>query len=297
MSSRLPETQIPFGLVAWLEETRISLPLKGVECRFNVTAGVASVEIDQIFHQSHRAPLDCTYTFPLPAEAAVFRCEMRVNDRVIAAKVEERGEAKRIFQEQKAAGHRAALVETERENLFTLSLGNIQPGDVIVIRLAYFQTLERAGESLSLRIPVCPGVRYIPGEPLLRSPLGRGIADDTDQVPDASRISPPRIDALHPDAAYFFAEGRIVRSDVAEGSLSSPTHPILVHADENALNIALAAHGAVPDRDLVFRWKEARDVALQPRGWVYTKGGDRYALVQLRAPAEVAVAADLPHDY
>jgi len=297
MSSRLPESQIPFGLVAWLEETRVSLPLKGVECRFDVTAGVASVEIDQIFHQSHRAPLDCTYTFPLPAEAAVFRCEMRVNDRVIAAKVEERGEAKRIFQEQKAAGHRAALVETERENLFTLSLGNVQPGDVIVIRLAYFQTLERTGEALGLRIPVCPGVRYIPGQPLLRSSSGRGIADDSDQVPDASRISPPRIDALHPDAAYFFAEGRIVRSDVAEGSLSSPTHPILMHPAESALQIALVAHGAVPDRDLVLRWKETRDVALQPRGWVYTKGTDRYALVQLRAPAEVAVAANLPRDY
>jgi len=297
MSSRLPESQIPFGLIAWLEQTRISLPLKGVECRFDVTAGVACVEIDQIFHQSHAAPLDCAYTFPLPAEAAVFRCEMRINDRVIIAKVEERREAKRIFDEQKAAGRRAALVETERENLFTLSLGNVQPGDVIVIRLAYFQTLERAGKSISLRVPVCPGIRYIPGQPLLRSSSGRGIADDTDQVPDASRISPPRIDSLHPDAAYFFAEGRIVRSDVAEDSLSSPTHPILVHPGESALNIALALHGAVPDRDLVLRWKEARDVALQPRGWISNKGGERYALVQLRAPDEVAVATDLPHDY
>jgi Ca-activated chloride channel family protein len=297
MSSRQPESQIPFGLVAWLEQTRVALPLKGVECRFDVTAGIASVEIDQIFHQSHSVPLDCTYTFPLPAEAAVFRCETRVNDRIIVAKVEERGEAKRIFDEQKAAGRQAALVETERENLFTFSLGNAQPGDVIVIRLAYFQTLERAGESIGLRVPVCPGIRYIPGEPLLRSSSGRGTADDSDQAPDASRISPPRIDSLHPDAAYFFAEGRIVRSDVAENSFASPTHPILVHSDECALNIALAAHGAVPDRDLVLRWKEGRDIALQPRGWISSKGDERYALVQLRAAADVAVVTDLAHDY
>ena len=250
-----------------------------------------------LFSVLSSAPLDCTYTFPLPAEAAVFRCEMHINGRVIAAHVEERREAKRIFEEQKAAGRRAAMVELERENLFTLSLGNAQPGDVIVIRLAYFQTLERASESLSLRIPVCPGVRYIPGKPLLRSLSGRGTADDTDQVPDAFRISPPRIDALHPDAAYFSAEGKIVRSDVAEDSLSSPTHPVLIHADETALHLALAEHGAVPDRDLVLRWKEPREIALQPRGWVCEKDGERYALVQLRAPANVAVSATVAHDY
>lgn len=127
-----PEITGAFGLVAWLEQTRITLPLKGVECRFEVTAGVASVELDQVFHQSHAQPLDCTYTFPLPSGAAVYRCELQVNGRVIRAKVEAREDAKRIFIEQKAAGHRAALVETERDNLFTLSLGNLQPQDVVV---------------------------------------------------------------------------------------------------------------------------------------------------------------------
>ena len=35
---------------------------------------------------------------------------------------------------------------------------------------------------LRLLVPTCPGVRYIPGKPLLRSSSGRGTADDTDQV-------------------------------------------------------------------------------------------------------------------
>lgn len=296
MNPRHIEPQTTFGLIAWLEATKITLPLKGVECRFDITAGVASVEIDQIFHQSHAEPLDCTYTFPLPAEAAVYRCEMHVNGRVIRAKVEEREAARRIFIEQKAAGRRAALVETERGNLFTLSLGNAQPGDVIVIRLAYFQTLERAAASLSLRVPVCPGVRYIPGKPLLRSLSGRGTADDTDQVPDASRLSPPRIDALHPDAAYFCAEGKIARSDVADGSLSSPTHPVIVHEGVTQHDLALADRGTVPDRDFVLRWTEPREAALQPRAWRFSGGGESYALVQLRAPAEVAVAQDFEQD-
>src|SRR6188768_1817321 len=121
-----------FGLVAWLEKTRVALPLKGVECRFEVTGVIACVEIDQIYHQNTDRPLDCTYTFPLPAGAAVYRCELHANGRVIRAKVEDRENAKRIFREQTADGRRAALVEMESENLFTLSLGNVQPADVLV---------------------------------------------------------------------------------------------------------------------------------------------------------------------
>ena len=121
----------------------------------------------------------------MPAGAAVYRCELPINGRIIRAKVEDRQTAKEIYREQKAAGRRTALVETERENLFTLSLGNVQPGDVIVVRFAWFQMLDRAGDGLRLLVPTCPGVRYIPGKTLLRDLSGRGTVDDTDHpAPD-----------------------------------------------------------------------------------------------------------------
>jgi Ca-activated chloride channel family protein len=298
--NRLPHdnttTTPAFGLVAWLEATRVTLPLKGVECRFDVTAGIASVEIDQIFQQDNDTPLDCIYTFPLPAGAAVYRCEMHINGRTIRAKVEEQEKARTIYRDRTAAGYRAAFLEVERENLFTLSLGNVQPGDVIVIRFAYFQTLERIAGSLSLRVPVCPGIRYIPGEPLLRSASGRGASDDTDQVPDASRISPPRIDALHPDAAYFAVSGRLAASDAPPGSLSSPSHAVLVRENADALEVTLAIESAVPDRDFILRWTEPREAALAPHAWCSRAAGETFALVQLRAPADTPVAKDFPQD-
>ena len=227
----IPQTRIPqqpFGLIAWLEQTRVVLPLKGVECRFHVNGAVASVELDQIYHQTNTIPLDCTYTFPLPAGAAVHRCEIHNNDRVIRARVEEREIARGLHRTHKAAGRRTALVETERENLFTLTLGNVQPGDLVVVRFAWFQVLDRAGDQLRLLVPTCPGVRYIPGKPLLRAQSGRGTIGDTDQVRDASRITPPRIDELHPDAAYFSIEGRLSAADVEIRTLSSPTHGVLI---------------------------------------------------------------------
>jgi Ca-activated chloride channel family protein len=287
-----------FGLVAWLEMTRVVLPLKGVECRFEVTGGVASVELDQIYHQENAVALDCTYLFPLPAEAAVYRCELIVNGRVIRAIVEEEQAAKKIYAEKKAAGHRVAMVESERENLFTLSLGNVQPGDVVVVRLAWFQVLDRLGaEGLRMLVPTCPGVRYIPGKPLLRSNSGRGTEADTDQVPDASRITPPRISELHPDAAYFALSGRLSRADAVTGSVSSPTHVLLVRETADAVMVELADRGEVPDQDFVLAWREPAARTLEPQAWRWEGDDARYALVQLRAPEDVAVAENVAQDF
>lgn len=286
-----------FGLVAWLEKTRVALPLKGVECRFHATGTIACVEVDQIYHQDADRPLDCTYTFPLPYGAAVYRCELHVNGRVIRAKVEEKEKAQQIYRDQKAAGRRAALVETERENLFTLSLGNVQPGDLIVVRFAWFQVLDRSGEGLRLMVPTCPGVRYIPGKPLLRGLSGRGTSDDTDQVPDASRLTPPRIDSLHPDAAYFSIEGSLSSADVETGTLTSPSHPVFVREAEGRLSVALFGHSAVPDRDFVLVWQEPKTKQLVPQAWRWSEAGETYALVQLRAPESVNVTDGFSQDF
>lgn len=301
MKNRIPNPAIeraPFGLIAWLEATRVILPLKGVECVFNVCGEVVNVEIDQIFEQNNRQPLDCLYSFPLPAGAAVYRCEMHVNGRVIRARVEERERAREIAQEKKAAGYRTALVEMERDNLFTLSLGNLQPGDLVVIRFAYFQTITRLADWASFRVPFCPGVRFIPGTRLLRSPKGQGTETDTDQVPDASRISPPRIDRLHPDAAYLSVAGTVEHSPETTG-LSSPTHPILVKpaARSSTVTVTLADQGSVPDSDFIVRWTEPVAERVMTAGWITRHEADTFAIVRFRAPEHAAASETYAQDF
>ena len=302
MSNRFNPQSTPaqsqnFGLVGWLEETRVQLPLKGVECQFHICGDLLNVEIDQIFHQGAQQAMDCVYTFPLPAGAAVYRCEMHVNGRVIRAKVEEQARAREIAREQKAAGRRTALVEMERENLFTLSLGNLQPGDVVVIRFAYVETLTRLGDWTSLRIPFCPGVRYIPGEPLLRSLRGKGTDDDTDQVPDASRISPPRIDALHPDAAYLSVRGVIENPLELLTEISSASHPVVVTDGDRQFRVTLACGDTLPDGDFALRWTESPSAQMQSAAWSFRAGVETYALVLLQAPRVEVAAQASPQDF
>jgi hypothetical protein len=158
--------------------------------------------------------------------------------------------------------------------------------------------LDRLGSSdLSLRIPFCPGIRYIPGKPLLRKNRGLGSVDDTDQVPDASRLSPPRIGADHPDAATLYLHGSLDADEVALRTLSSPSHPALIRPAEALLEVELAGEQHVPDRDFILRWQETAAAAAKPKAWVSlhrdpASGSDhRYALLQVRAPQLEAVAA------
>jgi Ca-activated chloride channel homolog len=281
----LPRTSTStFGLIAWLEQTQIHLPLKAIECRFEASGAAVDVQIDQIFHQSAGRPLDVTYSFPLPSKAAAYRCEMIVNGHTIRAKVVEQEAARELARQKKSEGRRTALVEMERGNLFTLSLGNVQPDDVIVIRFAYVEELDAWNDELALQIPFNPGVRYVSGEALLRSNSGRGTADDTNQVPDASRLSPPRIDRMHPDVARVSLSGRLDGCDVDLCSISSPTHPTAVRPVSSSFEIFLPINVAVPDRDFVLRWRRTSRPDLQSMAWISSDREETYALIQLSAP-------------
>jgi Ca-activated chloride channel family protein len=106
------------------------------------------------------------------------------------------------------------------------------------------------------------GPRYIPGG----SPSGAsgtGWSRDTDQVPDASRITPP---VRHPASRPGHDIAISVRLDLGlkSGEISSPSHPIDVWTDDAGSTVVrLAERKALPNRDFVL---EARPTTLDVAG-------------------------------
>jgi len=272
--------RLSFGLVGVSSAEPVTLPLKRVCVNFRVNCGAAYVEMEQLFHQTHKEALDCDYTFPLPEGALVHRCEFQIGKRVVRAKALETGEAHKLQQGKAAAGHRTALVDYVRENLFTLSLSNVQPGDLVVVRMAYCENLRPQGQGLRLRIPLSPGQRYVPAG---------------GEVPDAGRLNPPRIDSLDPRGALLSIRGRLDPLETDHGSLFSPTHPMIARLGEGHIEVVLSDTAAVPEGDFVVEWKQAAKPCSAT--WVWRRGGESYALARLCAPEGVPSAESAPCDF
>ena len=239
------------------DDSRATLPLSEVRMTARVADLVAEVSVNQKFRNPFAEALEAVYIFPLGGGAAVSAFEMRVRDRVIRGVCKERGKAREEYTEAIREGKRASLLEQDRDDVFTVQVGNLPPGEEIVIDIRYSERLPWFDEGFTeLRLPLVVAPRYIPGEPVPRDPAGDGVEWDTDQVPDASRITPPR---LAPGVDPCVALG--IEVELLEGlpaELACSQHAVRLSGGK----IALARQDELLDRDFVLRWSPAeKDLA------------------------------------
>src|SRR5512138_828962 len=197
MTLAIPVVDIPSGVprsLGSLQAGKQTLPLLGVQIRARVVDRVAEVTVEQKFGNPFPDPIEAVYIFPLGGGSAVSRFEMQIGGRTVRARIEERGEARRQYAEALEQGKRAALLEQERDDVFTVQVGNILPGDAITARLTYSERLPCFEDGRTeLRLPLVVAPRYVGGQELPREPVGHGVVQDSTTVPDASRITPPRL--------------------------------------------------------------------------------------------------------
>src|SRR6185295_9441591 len=96
--------------------------------------------------------------------AAVREFELKVGGRTVKGVVKERGEARRVYRKALEEGKRAALLEKERDDVFTVQVGNLPPGEEVTVRIAYSERLPFFEEGATeLRLPLVVAPRYVPG--------------------------------------------------------------------------------------------------------------------------------------
>ncbi|TDD78985.1 VWA domain-containing protein, partial [Actinomadura darangshiensis] len=251
----LPETAPPApdrGLGA-LSTDKGNLPLDSVDVRASVTGLVAGIEVVQGFRNPFDVPLEATYIFPLPDRAAVTALRMEADDRVIEGELKERGQARQDYDTAITAGQRAAIAEEDRPDVFTMRVGNILPGERVTIRLTLDQPLpHESASSTTFRFPLVVAPRYIPGAPLDDERAGSGVADDTDAVPDASRISPPVLLPGFPNPVRLAVTVDIDPAGLPLTQVRSALHVVAEEGDGERVTVRLQP-GERLDRDFILR--------------------------------------------
>lgn len=270
-------------------------PLLSTDAYFQVTGMVARARVVQTFRNTSQGWVEGVYVFPLPENAAVDRLTMRVGERVIEGEIRERGEAKRAFEHARAGGRRAALVDQERPNIFTSRVANIGPGEEVAVELEYQQTLRFEGNRYSMRFPMVVGPRYIPGFFRVAARDSPGWSPDTDQVPDAGRITPP---VLRPEGGPVNPVRIRVSLDagVPIAALASSYHDVKVTSPSSSRReLVLAAQSTPANRDFELTWAPAQAQGPQVAWFTEEKAGKHYGLLMVMPPAATP-ATRLPRE-
>ncbi len=174
-----------------LETERGCLPLIALDVKTRINGVIAETTVRQTFRNALDEPLEATYIFPLPDRAAVSRFQLHVAGRTIDGELQERGQAREEYDRAIAQGHRAAIAEEERSGVFTLRVGNLPPHEEARVELTLVGPLPVADGEATFRFPLVVAPRDTSGIPLDGPSVGDGATPDTDEVPDASRVTPP----------------------------------------------------------------------------------------------------------
>lgn len=239
------------GLYVQTGEKQLVFPLKHTEVLSKIAGNLSRVEVTQTFENPFTEPLEAVYVFPLPDEAAVDEMEIKIGERIIKGNIKKREEAKEIYEQARREGRTAGLLEQERDNIFTQSLANIKPGEAIDVTIRYTDSLKFTGGDYEFVFPMVVGPRFIPGTPIDES-------SDTDQVPDASRITPP---VIPPETRSGHDIGVTVEIDagVPVSNVRSTSHQLTIEQDGQIVRVKLGKEDTIPNKDLILRYQVAGD--------------------------------------
>ena len=212
------------------------IPLERVRAEAHVVDAAARVTIRQSYRNVEDVPLEVVYTFPLDEGAAVCGFEATVDGVRYVGQAMQRDEAFKTYDDALEDGHGGFLLDEERADVFTASLGNMKPGALVELSITYVTELAAEGEALRFTLPTTVSPRYAPEA-------------------DQKGVGPTPAEALNPPAVLEVPYGFSFEMDVAMRgtirSVQSPSHPVELELDGPRARVRLSQRAAAMDRDLV----------------------------------------------
>ncbi len=272
------ETEFKIGYLLVPGEIASPLPLRRTVVTGQIVGPVASLTVTQHFDNPFPQPVDLEYLFPLPHEAAVVDYRITIGERTIAAEIKESQVAREKYLEAISEGRRASLLEQRRPNLFSIQIGNVQPGETIITALHYDERLSYRDGEYEFVFPMGLTPRY--HRPGMSLDEMRGLTAPV--TPDESEVGPVEIN-------LSLLPGLPITPPV------SRTHPITLTPRGQDFELGLAAR-TIPDQDFVLRYQVAADL-VRTAAWTSHDGDLDTALITLLPPRFDGSLMPVPREF
>jgi len=260
------------------------LPLKSTEVDVSITGVIADVEVRQVYANTGQRPIEAKYVFPGSTRAAVHGMRMTIGERVIVAEIEEKQEAKRIYDQAKEAGKSASLLQQRRPNVFEMNVANIMPGDEIAVTLNYTEMIEPEDNVYSFVYPGVVGPRYS------NTPLNEA-------EPAEAWVQNPYLTPGRPLPAAFDIKVKL-QAPFSLNDVRCGTHEI--NADfQSESSCAVSLQPGIGDsgnRDFILNYRLA-GATIQSGLMVHEGEHENFFMLILEPPAEIAPGMLPPRDY
>lgn len=258
-------------------------PTVETEVAITVNGMVARTRVTQSFHNPGSDFVEGVYVFPLPEKAAVDRLEMRIGSRMIVGEIQEKGAARKTYEQAKSEGRKAALVEQQRPNLFVNSVAHIGPNEMVRITIEYQQSLAYESGRYRLRFPLAITPRYVP----MKAPV-EALPEEPKAVEasDAPLVQ-PAFESAAPGTLVNPVDIAVsIDAGVALADVASSYHDARIdHPDADHVLVSLVKDQEEADHDFELTWSLAPSAAPQAAIFTEQVAGRDYGLLMVVPPA------------
>ena len=256
------------------------LPLKSTSASVDISGTIADVTVTQVYENTGKNNLEAVYVFPASTRAAVYAMKMTIGERAIVAKIEEKEQARQDYEQAKAEGRSASLLEQHRPNVFQMNVANILPGDVIKVELKYTELLVPTDKVYEFVYPTVVGPRYVGQSP--------------DEAPSAETwTGNPYLQEGEAPTYGFDIEVDLV-AGLALQEIACPSHKTdIQYTGKDAAKISLdPSEKSGGNRDFILKYRLAGDRV--DTGMIVSKGDDENFFLLMVQPSERVKLEQIP---
>jgi Ca-activated chloride channel family protein len=277
-----PADDRPSGpyLYAQKAKGKALLPLREMTADVRIAGVIAHATVTQVFGNDGTVPIEAVYVFPASTRAAVHAMRMRIGERTVEARIDEREKAKKKYEQAKSQGKAASLLEQQRPNAFTMRVANIMPGAEIEVELEYSELLVPEDGTYELVFPTVVGPRY-PG----------GV----DTKKDGWIVNPYLPQGKK--EPYRFDIVVDVEAPIPIQKIASPSHSVKVkNITDSRAHVGLVGTGG-GTRDFVLRYRLA-DKSIESGVMLFEdENGGGHFVVMMEPPAKPKASQVSPREY